>query len=241
MTVKTKVQLVPYDAESETHRQRLYDQRVACGWGEESIDEWTRMQLSGDKTIFWVVLGEAVPEEAQKDMISKNMTRFPAESTLLRDSALTIDAAVRTPTNQPFFPMGHIAIQHALDTSAGLGLSPAEDFWWITSLYIAHDIQRGGFGRSAVDIVEDMLVQRGAKTIVIDTVSHEASQEDIWLRWRFENRGLEKPAVFKTNEQWYKERGYTRFGAEKKGYLISDRKTDEKFWAEKCFMRKDAV
>lgn len=63
-SAQSKVFLVPWDPESIVHRQRLYDQRVACGWKKEKIEEWRRLQVEGKMAIHWVVSG---PRHTSKD------------------------------------------------------------------------------------------------------------------------------------------------------------------------------
>jgi hypothetical protein len=50
-----KVILVPWDPDSTEHAQRLYDQRVACGWKQEKIELWRALQREGKMAIHWVV------------------------------------------------------------------------------------------------------------------------------------------------------------------------------------------
>ena len=49
------VHLVPWDPEDEQHYQRMYDQRVGCGWRKDEVDEWKQKQLRGTKVHYWIV------------------------------------------------------------------------------------------------------------------------------------------------------------------------------------------
>lgn len=50
-----KVQLIPWDPKDEEHYQRMYDQRVACGWRTDEVAEWKQKQLRGTKVHYWIV------------------------------------------------------------------------------------------------------------------------------------------------------------------------------------------
>ena len=49
------VELIPWDAQSESHVERLRQQRLACGWRAESVDEWRQKQLEKKKALHWIV------------------------------------------------------------------------------------------------------------------------------------------------------------------------------------------
>lgn len=51
----TNVELVPWDPDSDTHAQRLYEQRVACTWDQDLIDEWKVKVRDGNKFFYWIV------------------------------------------------------------------------------------------------------------------------------------------------------------------------------------------
>jgi hypothetical protein len=52
---RAKVQLIPWDPESEEHVNRLYDQRVACGWNFAKVKSWKEKQRKAELGIHWVV------------------------------------------------------------------------------------------------------------------------------------------------------------------------------------------
>ena len=62
-----KVDLIPWDPTSEAHYQRMYDQRVACGWREEEVSDWKEAQMKGNKTMYWVVCLTALDHQAIGD------------------------------------------------------------------------------------------------------------------------------------------------------------------------------
>lgn len=52
---RAKVELIPWDYSSDAHVQRMYDQRVACGWRSEEVDHWKRSQACGLRCFYWIV------------------------------------------------------------------------------------------------------------------------------------------------------------------------------------------
>lgn len=50
-----KVELVPWDFDSEEHRARMYQQRLACGWRSEEVEEWADQGRAGRTTLYWIV------------------------------------------------------------------------------------------------------------------------------------------------------------------------------------------
>lgn len=56
-TTKTtaKVTLIAWDPESEAHAERLFQQRIACGWKSEQIEKWRALQREGKIVLQWVV------------------------------------------------------------------------------------------------------------------------------------------------------------------------------------------
>jgi hypothetical protein len=63
MTMKlgSKVTLIPWDGDSEAHREWLVRQRVECTWDHEKVQtKWRNQQRNGEKCIFWIVSFEAL-------------------------------------------------------------------------------------------------------------------------------------------------------------------------------------
>ncbi len=52
---REKVELIPWDPENETQYKRMYDQRVACGWRIDEVEEWKQKQIRGVKVHYWIV------------------------------------------------------------------------------------------------------------------------------------------------------------------------------------------
>jgi hypothetical protein len=49
------VKLIPWDPDSDIHAQRLYEQRVACMWDQDLIEEWKVKVREGNKFFYWIV------------------------------------------------------------------------------------------------------------------------------------------------------------------------------------------
>ena len=49
------VEIIPLDARSDAHIERLRQQRLTCGWRAECVDEWREQQLQKKKNMFWIV------------------------------------------------------------------------------------------------------------------------------------------------------------------------------------------
>ena len=47
--------LIPWDPESPEQVERLYQQRVACGWYENDVESWRGRQRSGAIALQWMV------------------------------------------------------------------------------------------------------------------------------------------------------------------------------------------
>lgn len=50
-----KVGLIPWDPTNEDQFQRMYVQRLACGWREEEVAEWKNKWEKGTKFTYWIV------------------------------------------------------------------------------------------------------------------------------------------------------------------------------------------
>lgn len=50
-----KVELIPWDPNNEQQYERLYDQRIACGWRDGEVSDWKEAQLKGTKGMYWIV------------------------------------------------------------------------------------------------------------------------------------------------------------------------------------------
>ena len=52
---KAQIGLVPWDPDSPEHVERLYQQRIACGWNKQAVEGWRVLQRAGKIALQWVV------------------------------------------------------------------------------------------------------------------------------------------------------------------------------------------
>ncbi|KAK9241497.1 hypothetical protein V1506DRAFT_241587, partial [Lipomyces tetrasporus] len=105
-----KVVLIPWDPNSSEHRERLYEQRIACGWKADMVEKWQGLQRNGKMAIQWVVLSDEDPERDSK--LALHILQFPVEKESILDSATTFGGLPRMLPNSPrsFIPVGHISL-----------------------------------------------------------------------------------------------------------------------------------
>lgn len=53
--VPPPVVLTPWDPTDEGQFGRMYEQRVACTWGYDEVEEWKERMLGGQKVLYWIV------------------------------------------------------------------------------------------------------------------------------------------------------------------------------------------
>ncbi|RSM19185.1 hypothetical protein CDV31_001861 [Fusarium ambrosium] len=201
-TRQDQLLLVPWDPESPEHIARLIEQRVQCGWNMELVEKkWRGKQRSGHKCIYWITLS---PEDAgTQESLQLHFDKFPAEKAPLVDTATTIRAKPRTPTQESIHPVGHISLDDENVEAAHLGLDfPEKGVFWIKTFYVSKALQSKGIGRAAMDIAEAMAVNEPlcAKALALDTL-HKDSANKMALE---ETGQLPKT----TNHEWYERRGY---------------------------------
>ncbi|KAF5644412.1 hypothetical protein F25303_6010 [Fusarium sp. NRRL 25303] len=85
MGVYEKITLVPWDPTNEAHFQRMYDQRVACGWRHEEVTEWKDKMLKGQKFLYWIILADDL--ERREDLLAIHTNQYPKEAEDLLDTA----------------------------------------------------------------------------------------------------------------------------------------------------------
>lgn len=61
--VKTpKVDLIPWDPNSEEHVKRMFDQRVACGWRSDEVQSWIEHSNQGTMNLYWLASYSIYPK-----------------------------------------------------------------------------------------------------------------------------------------------------------------------------------
>ncbi len=131
------------------------------------------------------------------------------ERTPLTDSATTLGKASRTATNAPFTPIGHIALEAYPDRDERFGL-PAGSTLWVKSLYISVALQSTGLGRAAMAAIESKATEapHNCTALALDTAAGSWQRSEASLASFYDARGLERPEVVRTNEDWYLRQGY---------------------------------
>ncbi|CAJ2513549.1 Uu.00g016680.m01.CDS01 [Anthostomella pinea] len=199
-----KVDLVPWDHSSPEHVERMYDQRVACGWRADEVASWVEYAKKGGRIFYWVLFSDALPD--REVLLKKHVEDYPKEAQPLRDTAPEIRLVPREPTAKEFIPIGHVALDiHSAEDDASLGL-PSPGTVWIHGLYISYALQGGGYGTGAMSKVEALAAQEpmNATTTALDTVSKETVDDPDIVRAL--NEELTSPVTSK--EGWYRRQGY---------------------------------
>lgn len=196
---KHGVILIPWDPESPEHVERLYQQRVACGWCLSDVEEiWRDAQRRGKKAIHWIVL---VPSTIKESLLTQHTTAHPLESVPLSDTALSLGGKPRTPpsSSSPFIPVGHISLDE---------VEHMEDAYLISSFYVSRAIQNNGLGGAALKVLEQMATSEplNAKLLRLNTIANEYEGK----AERMLALGRKPPKV--SNHDWYARRGYTPYG-----------------------------
>lgn len=88
----------------------------------------------------------------------------------------------------------------------------------LTTSYRA--IQASGLGRSAMAQMEALgtAAPLNATHFALDTVAKELQMTEESLRVLYDDRGHTRPAVVRSNEEWYIHQGYDLFEREEEGY-----------------------
>ncbi|KAL2858587.1 hypothetical protein BJY01DRAFT_1361 [Aspergillus pseudoustus] len=222
MSSPSEVTLIPWDPLSESHKILLFKQRVECSWDMELVQEiWRDEQIRGEKCIYWIALPD-------NDLVG-------GEHEKLMDTAVSINAATRQPTQATFIPIGHISLDSRNKKAEKMHLEiPSENVFWIKALFILHTLRGKGFGRAAMDKIEGIAVQEPlhAKTLMLDTVEREDQLREEFARATY--GGVPKI----TNQDWYSSRGYKCLKIVQNYYDAKDK--NGKMWDTKTvFMRKD--
>lgn len=68
----------------------------------------------------------------------------------------------------------------------------------------------GGLGRSTMALTERTATSPplNATVVALDTLRHEWQTSEVYMKMMYEDRGLERPVQFKSNEEWYRRMGY---------------------------------
>ncbi|KAK9235729.1 hypothetical protein V1525DRAFT_409194 [Lipomyces kononenkoae] len=228
------VVLIPWDPNSSEHRQRLYEQRVACGWKSDMIEHWRPLQSDGKMAIQWVVLSDDDPDRDNK--LVQHIIHFPSEKESILDSASSFGGKPRALPDAPrsFIPVGHISLD---SENADPSLAdPSQDLYCISTFYISKALQGNGLGRAAMDAVENMAGNEPlcAKALALDTIAREFHRDEKpWKAF-----GIPHPVV--TNQDWYERRGYEVYKRVEQNYEQLDL-SGELWHIPAVFMKKNVT
>ncbi|KAI8959006.1 hypothetical protein F5Y11DRAFT_334428 [Daldinia sp. FL1419] len=212
-----KVELLPWDHSNPDHVERMYDQRVACGWRANEVQSWVEAAQKGGKIFYWVILSDAFPD--REKVLGQHTSAYPKEANLLRDTAAEVRLVPRQPTMMEFVPIGHVALDiHEPEEDIKLGL-PATGTVWVHQLYVSRALHGGGYGAGAMSKIETLATQNpmNAKTVALDTLSKEMQTEPEIRDLLYGEGRIPLPVV--SNEDWYLSQGYEVLRREKGAYI----------------------
>ncbi|KAI8713596.1 hypothetical protein NCS52_01304400 [Fusarium sp. LHS14.1] len=222
MAVHAKTTLIPWDPSNEAHFKRMYDQRVACGWRYEEVEEWRNKMLKSQKFLYWIVLADDL--EGREELLATHTGRYPDEAEELSDTANTVFSTSREPTNRRFLPIGHIALELLPQQNERFQL-PSSTIW-IMSLYISWALQSAGLGRSAMAETERLarLPPFNRDIVGLDTVQkHFQLGDNNFNKTHYSSSGSEVRAI----EEWYMRQGYEAVERVDHGYSWKDPATGD--------------
>jgi hypothetical protein len=202
---KAQIILLPWDPDSPEQVERLYQQRIACGWNKEAVEGWRVLQRAGKIALHWVVspffcLSRDTPltllevlSESDLSLSSKlsiHTNAWPLESTPISDTAKSLGGKPRVPNpSKSFIPVGHISLDS--ENEDPNAADPTRGIYRISSFYISTALQSAGLGRAAMDEIERMAVSEplNAKTLTLGTVANEyEGKKEKWEAFRAEGR-----------------------------------------------------
>ncbi|KAG0647766.1 hypothetical protein D0Z07_6646 [Hyphodiscus hymeniophilus] len=220
---KPQIDLLPWDPDSSEHVERLYQQRRACGWNKQAVEEWRSLQRDGKIALHWVVLPASDPSTASK--LNVHTTAWPAESTTISDSCTNFGGKPRIPhPERVFVPVGHISLDSENEDPEQA--DAIRGIYRISSFYISTALQSAGIGGATMDAIE----------------RYPGKKE----RWeaKMADGIVEPPKVQNanvkqfSNQDWYTRRGYEVSGYRDKMWSETDSKGTV-WYLTQVKMRKD--
>ncbi|KAK0099599.1 hypothetical protein ONS95_013504 [Cadophora gregata] len=233
-TPAASVILIPWDPDSPAHIDRMYEQRVACGWKSEQVESWRELQRSGKFTLQWVVLSPTDPALPSKT--TKHTTAYPKQSTPLLDTATSLGGKPRPEdeiTGREFMPVGHISLNTEYEEEGFV--DPEEGLLFIATFWISPPLQSHGLGRASMNAIEHIATAPplNARILALSTWSNSYSSDPENEMWVALQR--EPPKI--SNQDWYARRGYVVFKTVAEKWCERDSRGRE-WWFAGVFMRK---
>lgn len=227
------VLLLPLDEASESHIERLIQQRVTCGWNADQVPTWIKSQKEKKKVFFWVVSAHHLkhfwpinsnysqvlhPENpSSEQQLLIHLSQNPREATPLSNTSAHPDIYPHDPQLKPsmaFHPIGHISLN--FDDEPAL-VDPQKGIYCISTFYISRSLQGSGIGKAALSAFDDLAVKSpiSASTLTLRTMSdYNGVKTKLHAR-------LGVPNDVPT-EDWYKKRGYEVFRITDEEGFLSD-------------------
>ncbi|KAM0169733.1 hypothetical protein ACHAPC_005745 [Botrytis cinerea] len=226
----SKVDLIPWDPDSPSHVERLFNQRVACTWNSEYVESWREKQRQGAITLQWIVL--PITSISRDDLHKLHTTHYPLESEPLIDSATTFNAQPRTPPSPPhsFFPIGHIA----LEVQPSSPTSPSSTYK-ISGLYISGALRSLGLGRATMDTMETLASSApiSAQKLILEVIANEyPGKEERNVALKVKKQPVER-------QDWYARRGYRIVGM--KDGMWPEKDDEGRVWTARCLFMERVV
>ncbi|KAG6010093.1 hypothetical protein E4U21_000126 [Claviceps maximensis] len=170
-----------------------------------------------------------------EEMLRRHVVQFPEVSLTDRGSG----TSTLTPSRVEFVPVGHIGMEAFPDRNEALGLPLST--YWVKSLYVSWALQSSGLGRSAMAQLERVASSAPfhCAVMALDTIRGHVQSSEEYLRGLYDDRGLSRPEVVRTNEEWYLRQGYEMIGAEMEPYEWTVPATGRVVKLECAFFKKD--
>ncbi|TGO52562.1 hypothetical protein BOTNAR_0320g00050 [Botryotinia narcissicola] len=213
-----KVDLIPWNPDSLSHVERLFNQRVVCTWNSEYVESWREKQRQGAITLQWIVV--PITTVSRDDLHKHHTTQFPLESEPLIDSATTFNALPRTPPSPPhsFLPIGHIALE----------VQPSSSTYKISGLYISGAMRSLGLGRATMDTIEALASSPpiSARKLLLEVIANEyPGKEERNVALKIEKQPVER-------QDWYARRGYR---------IVGMKDEEGRVWTARCLFMERVV
>ncbi|EEU42169.1 uncharacterized protein NECHADRAFT_86153 [Fusarium vanettenii 77-13-4] len=209
MAAHAKTALIPWDPSNEAHFKRMYDQRVACGWRYEEVEEWRNKMLKSQKFLYWIILADDL--EGREELLATHINQY---------------SDVRTET-----PAIHGKSRH-LTSLRKLRSSQIQRVQYLTLLgnqqivVFFPALQSAGLGRSAMAETERLarLPPFNRDVVGLDTVQkHFQLGDNNFNKTYYSSSGLEVRAI----EEWYMRQGYEVVERVDQGYNWKDPATGD--------------
>ncbi|KAI1496150.1 hypothetical protein F5X99DRAFT_84977 [Biscogniauxia marginata] len=224
------IHLVPWDPDSPEHVERMKQQRVACGWKVEMVEEWRSLQRDGHVGMHWIVLDPSHPETPSR--LQMHTEFYPTQAEPLHDSCEAVFSRPHTPNADlsTFLPIGHISLD-GVTPDVELGTDPSKGVYSLMNFYISNPLQNFGLGGAAMDTCERMAREDfNARTITLGTIADEDST--------INSIEMNRPIPKVTNQVWYGRRGYSIYARKKDAWFNTD-STGKVRGITAVFLRKD--